>query len=143
MTLKTIKKKSEEQSKALNAWHSKGYCGSIIAGTGFGKSRCGVLAVAHSIKDGGKGLVLVPTNQLQDQFAEEFKKWGHESLLDRVDILCYQSAHKLEGESYDIVVCDEVHLGLSPVYRQFFDKNEYARLLCMTATPPDNLANLS
>ena len=124
MTLKTIKKKSEEQSKALNAWHSKGYCGSIIAGTGFGKSRCGVLAVAHSIKDGGKGLVLVPTNQLQDQFAEEFKKWGHESLLDRVDILCYQSAHKLEGESYDIVVCDEVHLGLSPVYRQFFDMPE-------------------
>tara|TARA_Y100000996_G_scaffold414725_1_gene406547 strand:- start:5338 stop:6501 length:1164 start_codon:yes stop_codon:yes gene_type:complete len=138
MTLKTIKKKSEEQSKALNAWHTAGYRGSIIAGTGFGKSRCGVLAVAHSIKDGGKGLVLVPTNQLQDQFAEEFKKWGHESLLDRVDILCYQSAHKLEGERYDIVVCDEVHLGLSPVYRQFFYNNHYDRVLAMTATLPED-----
>ena len=75
MTLKTIKKKSEEQSKALNAWHSKGYCGSIIAGTGFGKSRCGVMAVKHVLAAGGRAIVLVPTVQLQDQFAEEFRKW--------------------------------------------------------------------
>jgi len=134
---RTNKVKSKEQSNALNAWHSAGYTGSIIAGTGFGKSRCGVLAVSHTIKDGGTALVLVPTNQLQDQFKEEFKKWGHESLLDRVDILCYQSAHKLEGKEYDIVICDEVHLGLSPVYRKFFENNHYHRLLCMTATLPE------
>ena len=129
--------KSKEQSNALNAWHKAGYCGSIIAGTGFGKSRCGVLGVAHAIKDGGRALVLVPTTQLQEQFAEEFKKWGHTALLTRVDILCYQSAHKLENNHYEIVVCDEVHLGLSPVYRQFFKKNTYDKLLCMTATPPE------
>jgi len=129
--------KSKEQSNALNAWHKAGYCGSIIAGTGFGKSRCGVLGVAHAIKNGGRALVLVPTTQLQEQFAEEFKKWGHTALLTRVDILCYQSAHKLENNHYEIVVCDEVHLGLSPVYRQFFKKNTYDKLLCMTATPPE------
>ena len=129
--------KSKEQSNALNAWHKAGYCGSIIAGTGFGKSRCGVLGVAHAIKNGGRALVLVPTTQLQEQFAEEFKKWGHTALLTRVEILCYQSAHKLENNHYEIVVCDEVHLGLSPVYRQFFKKNTYDKLLCMTATPPE------
>ena len=129
--------KSKEQSNALNAWYKAGYCGSIIAGTGFGKSRCGVLGVAHAIKNGGRALVLVPTTQLQEQFAEEFKKWGHTALLTRVDILCYQSAHKLENNHYEIVVCDEVHLGLSPVYRQFFKKNTYDKLLCMTATPPE------
>jgi len=135
--MNAIKIKSKEQSNALNAWHKAGYCGSIIAGTGFGKSRCGVLGVAHAIKDGGRALVLVPTTQLQEQFAEEFKKWGHTALLTRVDILCYQSAHKLENNHYEIVVCDEVHLGLSPVYRQFFKKNTYDKLLCMTATPPE------
>ena len=41
------------QRAALNAWHKAGYCGSIIAGTGFGKSRCGVLAVAHALENGG------------------------------------------------------------------------------------------
>jgi RNA polymerase primary sigma factor len=135
--MNAIKIKSKEQSNALNAWHKAGYCGSIIAGTGFGKSRCGVLGVAHAIKNGGRALVLVPTTQLQEQFAEEFKKWGHTALLTRVEILCYQSAHKLENNHYEIVVCDEVHLGLSPVYRQFFKKNTYDKLLCMTATPPE------
>ena len=72
MTQKTIETKSKEQSNALNAWHTAGYRGSIIAGTGFGKSRCGVLAVAHTLKDGGRALVLVPTVQLQEQFKEEF-----------------------------------------------------------------------
>jgi len=139
MTQKTIEIKSKEQSNALNAWHKEGYRGSIIAGTGFGKSRCGVLGVAHSIKDGGRALVLVPTTQLQDQFELEFKKWGKTHLLSRVDILCYQSAHKLEGEHYEIVVCDEVHLGLSPVYRRFFENNTYDRLLCMTATLPEDM----
>ena len=135
---RTNKVKGKEQSNALNAWHKAQYKGSIIAGTGFGKSRCGVLAVAHTIKDSGRALVLVPTTQLQDQFAEEFKKWGHESLLDRVEILCYQSAHKLQNETYDIVICDEIHLGLSPVYRQFFYNNHYHRLLAMTATLPED-----
>jgi superfamily II DNA or RNA helicase len=139
MTQKTIETKSREQSNALNAWHKAGYRGSIIAGTGFGKSRCGVLGIAHSIKDGGRALVLVPTTQLQDQFKEEFKKWGKTNLLSRVEILCYQSAHKLAGEHYDIVVCDEVHLGLSPVYRKFFENNTYDRLLCMTATLPEDI----
>jgi len=134
----TIKIKDEQQRKALNQWHGGSCRGSIIAGTGFGKSRCGVLAVNFAIKDGGKALVLVPTTQLQDQFTEEFKKWGYTHLLPRIEILCYQSAHKLEGEHYEIVVCDEVHLGLSPVYREFFNKNTYDKLLCMTATLPED-----
>ena len=137
MTQKTIEIKSKEQSNALNAWHKAGYRGSIIAGTGFGKSRCGVLAVAHALKDGGRAIVLVPTVQLQEQFKEEFKKWGKVAILPRVEIVCYASAHKLKDNHYEIVVCDEVHLGLSPVYRKFFERNTYDKILCMTATLPE------
>ena len=124
-----------EQKKALNSWAKQGFVGSVIAGTGFGKSRVGVLAVEHALKDGGNALILVPTVQLQDQFIGEFDKWGVST--DNVEILCYQSAYKLKGEEYDIVVCDEVHLGLSPEYRKFFKYNMYNKLLCMTATPPE------
>jgi len=141
-----IKIKDTEQRKALNAWAKSGYEGSVIAGTGFGKSRIGVLAVAHAIKNSTtsiykrypkKALVLVPTIQLQDQFKEEMIKWGHEKILDRVDIVCYQSAHKIQDEEYCIVVCDEVHLGLSPIYRTFFEQNTYDKILCLTATLPE------
>jgi len=132
--------KNTEQKKALNAWARAGYCGSIIAGTGFGKSRCGVLAVCHVLdkeSSSSKALVLVPTTQLQKQFKEEFIKWDKETYLEDVEILCYQSAYKLKNKNYCIVVCDEVHLGLSPQYRKFFENNTYDNLLCMTATLPE------
>ena len=74
---------------------------------------------------------------MQDQFIEEFHKWGKINYLDRVEILCYQSAYKLQNQHYDIVVCDEIHLGLSPEYRKFFDNNTYDSLICMTATLPE------
>ena len=137
--------KNKEQKKALNAWVKGGYCGSIIAGTGFGKSRCGVLAICHVLDKNyanwevtaDPALILVPTVQLQKQFKEEFIKWDKEEYLKDVEILCYQSAYKLKGIDYSIVVCDEVHLGLSPQYRKFFENNTYQHLLCMTATLPE------
>jgi superfamily II DNA or RNA helicase len=141
-----------EQRKALNSWAKQGFVGSVIAGTGFGKSRVGVLAVEYTLKQclkarpnryrkkhsySGKALILVPTVQLQEQFKEEFYKWGLEGCLDNVEVFCYQSAYKLVGKHYDIVLCDEVHLGLSPEYRKFFKYNTYDNLLCMTATLPE------
>jgi superfamily II DNA or RNA helicase len=134
-----IEKKNIEQKKAINAWARAGFKGSVIAGTGFGKSRVGILAIGETLRRNivGTGLVLVPTTQLQDQFADEFHKWGYSDVLDRVDILCYQSAYKLQDQSYTIVVCDEAHLGMSPEYRKFFENNSYDRLLCMTATLPE------
>jgi|TARA_B110000908_G_scaffold16052_1_gene18174 superfamily II DNA or RNA helicase len=133
--------RDEEQKKALNNWAKAGYCGSLIAGTGFGKSRCGVVAINHVINILGKknALILVPTVQLQDQFRDEFRKWGYDSCLDNLEILCYQSAYKLKDKHYDIVVCDEIHLGLSKEYRKFFKNNTYDKLLCMTATLPDDV----
>ena len=139
VTQKINQIRDKEQRKALNNWAKQGFVGSIIAGTGFGKSRVGVLAVNHALKDGGKALILVPTVQLQEQFKEEFIKWDLEHCLDFTDILCYQTAYKLVGEQYNIVICDEVHLGLSPEYRKFFKYNNYDNLLCMTATPPEEI----
>jgi superfamily II DNA or RNA helicase len=134
--------RDKEQKKALNAWAKQGFIGSVIAGTGFGKSRVGVLAVDYILKQESRSnkksaLVLVPTVQLQDQFRDEFAKWGLDHCLDHVDILCYQSAYKLQGHHYDIVICDEIHLGLSNKYRKFFKNNIYDSLLCMTATLPE------
>ena len=117
--LKTMSKcneiKDKEQRKALNAWALAGYCGSIVAGTGFGKSRIGVMAIGYILRKDSKakGIVLVPTVQLQDQFEGEFQRWGYLDIIDRVDIICYQSAYKLQDQIYDIVVADEIHLGLS------------------------------
>ena len=133
------KNKTIEQKKALNKWAANKFIGSIIAGTGFGKSRCGVFACDFVLNNNPKGkiLILVPTVQLQDQFRDEFSKWNRSNCLDNIDILCYQSAYKLQNQNYDLVVCDEIHLGLSQEYRKFFVNNTYTKLLCMTATLPE------
>jgi len=133
--------RDEEQKKALNNWANTDFNGSIIAGTGFGKSRCAVLACDYILGSvvNPKILILVPTIQLQSQFKEEFYKWGLEACLDNVEILCYQSAYKLVDNHYDLVLCDEVHLGLSKEYRKFFKNNTYDKLLCMTATLPEEI----
>ena len=73
MTMSQVNKiKDSEQRYALNLWAKSGFVGSIIAGTGFGKSRCGVLAAGKTLRDHhseegeGRGIVLVPTVQLRD-----------------------------------------------------------------------------
>jgi superfamily II DNA or RNA helicase len=136
------KTRDDFQKEALNSWARKGFQGSIIAATGFGKSRVATLAIGYSLDeledDTARCLVLVPTVQLQEQFPNEFRKWGFENYLDRIDFMCYQSAHKMEGKHYHVVICDEIHLGLSPVYREFFNRNTYDRLLCLTATIPED-----
>ena len=139
------KTRDDYQKEALNAWAREGFKGSVIAATGFGKSRVAALAIGYSLDElvesgdtDTRCLVLVPTVQLQEQFPHELKKWGFENYLDRIDFMCYQSAHNLEDKHYHVVVCDEIHLGLSEVYRQFFDKNTFDRLLCLTATIPED-----
>jgi len=131
--------KTKEQKKALNNWASAGYVGSIIAGTGFGKSRCAILACNYIVQRivTPKIIILVPTVQLQNQFVDEFNKWELSNCLDFVEIICYQSAYKLQDQNYDLVICDEIHLGLSEEYRKFFANNTYTKILCMTATLPE------
>ena len=75
LKMKTNKTKDDEQRKALNKWAQNNYCGTLIAGTGFGKSRCGVVSINHVLNVLGleTAIILVPTIQLQDQFKEEFK----------------------------------------------------------------------
>ena len=136
-----IEIKDKEQRKALNLWAHNKFHGSIIAGTGFGKTRVGVLAVGKMLEyyPDDKALVLVPTTQLQDQFRDEFIKWGYVEILDKVDIQCYQSAYKFKNKEYRVVIADEVHLGLSKQHYKFFENNKYDKLLCLTATIPEDL----
>ena len=133
------KVRDKYQKLAINNWAKADFRGSIFAGTGFGKSRIGIMAIGETLNRdvNASAIVLVPTVQLQKQFKDEFHEWGYDDCLDRVDILCYQSAYKLLGQHYTVVVCDEIHLGLSLEYRKFFKYNTYDRLLCMTATAPE------
>jgi superfamily II DNA or RNA helicase len=49
-------------------------------------------------------------------------------------MLCYQSAYKLRGQSYNLVVSDEVHDSASVAYSKFFFHNTYDAIIGLSAT---------
>lgn len=72
----------------------------------FGKSRLAIEILKK--KDFNKVLWVTPNAQLRDKdIPEEFKKWEAESLLKKVEIICYNSLDRIKG-NYDKVILDEV-----------------------------------
>ena len=131
--------KDRLQKEHFKAWKNKNYKGTSIAATGLGKTRIGVMAVVDTLKDiSNTALVIVPTENLRDnEWINEFKKWGYESYLDRVEFQCIQSAYKSIGGHWDIVVVYEVHTTLSIEYRKFYENNTWDKIYCFTATLPE------
>lgn len=106
--------------------------------TGTGKTRVGVLAAQKAFKAGKieSITIVVPSTNLRDnEWVNEFTKWGSKALLEFTTITCVQSLYKQE-HSTDLLIIDEVHTALSPEYRKVFENTEYKYLLCLTATPP-------
>lgn len=133
---KTIK--DIEQDKALLMLRLRGWKGSVIAGTGFGKSRVGVNAIREvsNSDDTRPALLLVPFDHLKDRFKDEFKKTGGMPSIE-VQMECYASIEKLDPAAYSIVICDEVHLGLTDRCLEFYNLFK-GRLVFLTATRPED-----
>jgi superfamily II DNA or RNA helicase len=130
--------KDKIQRYGLNCWWANAGIGTLEWATGVGKTRAGVLAVAHVvnvIKD-AKVLILAPTRDIRDRvWQREFKKWGYESIYaTNVQVECIQTAYKLSGMKYDLVIVDELHNALSSEYIKFFYNNSYTYLLGLSAT---------
>jgi len=131
-----LKNKNKEQLKAVSNWINHNSIGTIIAGSGFGKSRVAILAINHLRKNTDRVLILVPANAgLQTHFINEFDKWNVS--IKNVEVMYYKNAHKLKNQHYDIVICDEIHIGILDKYRNFFKNNTWDKLLCMAANKED------
>ena len=72
--------RNDYQKKALNDWANQGFKGSIIAATGFGKSRVATLAIAYSYNEledqEARCLVLVPPQHLREHSPNQFAQGG-------------------------------------------------------------------
>lgn len=50
--------------------------------------------------------------------------------------MCIQSAHK-EYAEYDLMIVDEIHTSLSPIYSKIYQNIKTSQRLGLTATPPE------
>lgn len=113
----------------------------VIAATGVGKSRIGILRVEHILENNSEAniLIVVPTEQLRDvDWKEQFKIWGKIESYDKIKTICYKSIHKIKDEQYDLVIFDEVQ-NLTLNNSAFLYDNEIKESLSLTATYPHDL----
>lgn len=141
----TTKEKVQDkvQRAAYKAWVAGGKWGMLNIATGVGKSKIAVGAIVNFLKKDPFAtiLIVVPTQNLRDNnWKDEFIKWGYKSALDSIDIFCYASIKNLKGLKTDLVILDEAH-SLTEQNSQFFKDNTIRNLLALTATAPNPKGN--
>jgi len=131
--------KEKLQVEALNTWITSKHKGTIVVGTGVGKTKIGLMALkecynASSDKENFSALIIVPTTNLRDnEWIQEINKWYPE-LLSLVEIECIQTAYK-KIYNVDLLIMDEIHTTLSPEYKKVYNST-YKAIIGLTATEP-------
>lgn len=126
------------QLEAFNAVVSNDGRGLVAMATGSGKSRVGVmLAKYYAPIDLDTNLSLVvPTEKLRDEnWREEYIKWGADPLWDVTLRLCYASASKMDSYNISLLILDEGH-NITPLSAEIFANNTVEHVVLLTATRP-------
>jgi len=116
----------------MTRWIEAKGIGTIVASTGFGKTRIAINIIIRYLKKypDAKFLIVVPTTVLQEQWRAVLSKY----LIDqycKVEIV--NTVIKYDWEC-DLLIVDEVHRCASLEFRKTFTCVNYNRLLCLTAT---------
>lgn len=136
--MEEIDKRKEVLVEAANDWLQSDRIRTLLLGTGVGKSRASMIILEALFREGtltkeSRILILSDSEDLRDvNWREDFVKWGLEWIYDLSERECYQSAYKKVGETYDIVVADEIDFSFTDEYMKFYLNNTYKMLLGLT-----------
>ena len=100
-----------------------------------------LLAINILKKEGCKKVLWVtPDRKLRDiGLPKEFKKWKALTLLKNVDIICYNSLHKVKGK-YDKIVLDEYqHITVNNSKGLIEGSLQYGSIIGLSGTHPKHL----
>lgn len=124
--------RSERQELCVDNWIRAGGRSSVIASTGFGKTRVAILAIKRVLTKypDFKTLVVVPSTNLKDQWEENLRQWN----LEKSCVVRVINTVIMHRWRCDILVIDELHLIPSENRISVFNKVEYKLVLGLTAT---------
>lgn len=134
-----IEIKNKIQYQALNRWNEAGKYGTVLLATGFGKTFVALHALYTMPKGDGKThLFLAETNERYNDLLENIRKYNILFTRDvckdyKLEFMCYQSAYKLEENNFGLVIADEIHDSLTPIYSKFYLNNDYDALIGLSA----------
>lgn len=124
--------RTERQLSAIEKWIKAGGQNTIVAFTGFGKSRLATTLSTRFITKypDVKIIIVVPTQVLKEQWETELIKCGIEK-NHKVEII--NTVIKYNWDC-DLLIIDEAHRCGSIEFRKVFTCVNYNKLLCLTAT---------
>lgn len=124
--------RDERQEQSKRAWLLNKGRGTIIACTGYGKTRVGLNCIKAILSKYPtfRILIVVPTDGLRLQWVEQIDAWGF-SLNTEVQVINTTAKY---GYQCDFLILDECHRYGSDLFREVFNKVKYRLILGLTAT---------
>lgn len=124
--------RDDRQKQCIKSWLKHNGLGTIVACTGFGKTRTAIKAIQLLLSKYPtySATVIVPTDVLKEQWQQLLDKEG---LAFSCNVQVINSAIKHEHNT-DILVLDEAHRYNSDLFSQIFQKIKYKYILGLTAT---------
>ena len=124
--------RDDRQKLALRKWIENGCKGTLVASTGFGKTRVGLNAIQLILKKypQKRVLVIVPTTALKEQWAGIIDQNG---LSLNCEVMVVNTAIK-QYPICDVLILDEVHRFGADTFSHIFKCADYKFVLGLTAT---------
>ena len=124
--------RDERQEESRIKWIKNKCKGTLVASTGFGKTRVGLNCIKSVYKKypNIKVIIVVPTTALKEQWVTII---DNNDLSFNCEVIVINTAIK---NSYvcDILVIDEIHRAVADLLKQVFETIKYKYILGLTAT---------
>ena len=124
--------RTERQQEAVKKWIGNKGKGTIVACTGFGKTRMAIMSLKTVLKKYPdiRVLVVVPTDTLKKQWISVLNEQG---IVFNVEVQIINTVIK-HSWTCDFLIIDECHRLGADQFSQVFDKVNYKLILGLTAT---------
>ena len=124
--------RDERQKTCLKKWLNSGGAATVVACTGFGKTRVALNLIAAFAKrnDDASALIVVPTDVLKEQWIDQLEQWN---LLDNARVEIINTVIKFNW-TCDLLVLDEIHLMAADTFSKIFECVSYKNIIGLTAT---------
>lgn len=124
--------RDERQKECLKNWLRFKGAATVVACTGFGKTRIALNLILAFVKrsEEASALIVVPTEPLKEQWIDHLEEWG---LLDNARVEIINTVIKFNWVC-DLLVLDEIHLMAANTFSNVFKCVSYRNILGLTAT---------
>lgn len=124
--------RTQRQKTCVKNWINTKGRATVVAATGFGKTRVAIITIKHLLKvnPDAQILISVPTDVLKKQWVKELVEFN---LLSNCCVEIINTIVK-NDHTVDLLICDEVHLTPTNTFQKIFTSVDYTYFLGLTGT---------